>query len=158
MEQPTPVDVVVRPFALSDLPQVRAFYEGLSPATRYRRFWTFSWSGPEWELDHLATDPGSAAVVAWADDRVVGVGRAQRLNPEDDVEVALVVADGWQGSGIGRRLGAALARRARTDGIRHIRATVRPGNVASLHLFRQGFPSATAMWDAGEIVLTADVA
>ena len=54
---------------------------------------------------------------------IVGVARFVRTGPEE-AEPAIVVADDWQGRGLGRQLMGALADRALDEGVRRFRAPV----------------------------------
>lgn len=68
-----------------------------------------------------------------------GVGIARYIRDSRDrrsAEVAITVADEWQGRGLGRKLLELLSDRARDEGIVRFTATVGPGNVASERLVR----------------------
>jgi GNAT superfamily N-acetyltransferase len=84
-----------------------AFLASLSPQTAYRRFITSA--DPTNVVDvprMLINDPCQRAVVALAGQEIVSHGLA---SPEDgSVELAVVVADQWQGNRIGTRLVRAL--------------------------------------------------
>ena len=64
---------------------------------------------------------------------IVGVARFVRTGPEE-AEPAIVVADDWQGRGLGRELMGALADRALDEGVRRFRAPVLAENDAALRL------------------------
>jgi GNAT superfamily N-acetyltransferase len=51
-------------------------------------------------------------------------------------EIAITIADEWQGRGLGRELLARLSQRARQEGIRRFTALVAAGNVAMTALLR----------------------
>jgi RimJ/RimL family protein N-acetyltransferase len=85
---------------------------------------------------------------------IIGVARYVRL-PEDPLaaEVAIVVADSWQGRGVGSMLAEELGRRARGNGIARFTATMAADNVAAhrlmeklaLHTERQSSGAVTEM-------------
>ena len=52
------------------------------------------------------------------DEMIVGVSRYARLEGTDQAECAIVVADAWQGRGVGTELMRSLAQAARASGIR----------------------------------------
>ena len=76
----------------------------------------------------IATIPGKAEIVGMAYYIV------QRANPET-AEPALLVADAFQGQGIGRRLMNHLVEQAVAQGIRFFDAHVLPSNGSMVHLF-----------------------
>jgi acetyltransferase len=70
--------------------------------------------------------------------RLIGVGRFVRLAEDPTgAEAAIVVADLWQGMGIGSMLARELAARARGLGIRRFTATVASDNVPAQRLLRK---------------------
>jgi RimJ/RimL family protein N-acetyltransferase len=82
--------------------------------------------------DHVAF----VAVLADAPDVVVAVGRWVRLADDPEVaEIAFVVADDLQRSGLGTALGEALAQAARERGVKRFVATMLPDNLAAHRLF-----------------------
>ena len=66
---------------------------------------------------------------------IIGVARYVRL-PEDPeaAEVAIVVADSWQGRGVGSLLAEELGRRARGNGIHRFTATMAADNLPAQRL------------------------
>jgi GNAT superfamily N-acetyltransferase len=68
---------------------------------------------------------------------------------KSSAEVALVLADAWQGPGLGRRLLETLLERAASAGIPEARGTVLATNVAMLRLVRSmGFAVSPEPGDA----------
>ena len=66
----------------------------------------------------------------------IAVGRYVRLAEDPETaEVAITVADDWQGRGIGRLMGSLLAGAAAENGIRRFQATMLSDNEASHRLF-----------------------
>jgi GNAT superfamily N-acetyltransferase len=83
--------------------------------------------------------PGDAAVVAEEDGRLVGAAwyrffteqeHGHGFVNEQTPELALAVAEGQRGRGLGRRLMHAIHERARRDGIRRVALSVEPDNYA----------------------------
>ena len=108
--------VAMRP---ADATRLVRFHHTLSRETTYLRFFSFH---PELSTDELyrfthVDHRDREAVVAVADREIVGVARFDRVDDSTDAEVAFVVADSWQGRGLGTRLFEHLARRARDVGI-----------------------------------------
>ncbi|MCW2751258.1 MAG: family N-acetyltransferase, partial [Aeromicrobium sp.] len=119
------------------------FHSKLSPDTTYMRFFSVHprLSQREFDsftqLDHLARE----AVVATVDGEIVGVGRFDRLAGGAEAEVAFVVADDWQGQGIGAALFDQVLALAREQGIETLVADTLPTNRRMLAVFhRSGSP------------------
>jgi RimJ/RimL family protein N-acetyltransferase len=132
-----------------DRGRVQRFYEQLSTDTVYRRFFTASRPAAA-ELRRLFdTDPGGRdALVAVAGDDAVGLaeGARPRHQPEA-VEIGVVVADAWQGSGIGGRLVRALVHRAAARGAVTIQADTLADNYRMARLMRRIWPAARPVLD-----------
>jgi acetyltransferase len=142
MTQPTeqgPVEV--RPLLSSDLGAVREMYERLSPLSLERRFLSPRTSGPQWELDYLATagGPDRFVVVAHTGREVVGIARYHRTS-ESNADVAVVVDDEWQRRGLARRMLRKLAIEAVRSGVRRFDMSILADNDAALGLLRKLAP------------------
>jgi acetyl coenzyme A synthetase (ADP forming)-like protein len=119
------------------------FLDALSAESRYLRFHGFA--GLDEELLSSFVDPDwverGALVAALSDaddeERIVALASYARLRDVGAAEVALAVADGQHGRGIGTRLLEQLARRARGSGISSFVASVLSGNAAALALFAE---------------------
>lgn len=113
--------VTVRPVTPDDKEAIREGFRRLSPTSRYRRFLS-----PVAELtDRMATyltevdHHDHEALLAVAPDGH-GVGVARFVRSEEDpqaAEIAVTVADDWQGRGLATGLLELLADRAREEGI-----------------------------------------
>jgi acetyltransferase len=133
--------VTIRPIRPEDEPLLARFHETLSERTVYLRY-----------LDHLRLDQRTAhqrlahlcfidydrdmALVAERPDpatdgnsSLVAVGRIQRTEP-GEAEFSLLVADAYQGRGLGTELLRRLVQIGRQEGLRRITAMISSGNGA----------------------------
>jgi acetyltransferase len=132
--------VTIRTICPADRDIEQQFVRGLSPSSRYYRFHTslkeltpamlerFTHVNYPDEMALIATIPEGAG------ESEIGVARYARYPGTDRAEVAVVVADAWQGKGIGARLLLDLRNLAREAGIRQFEASVLPGNKRMLEL------------------------
>lgn len=115
--------LLIRPLRPDDLDREMRFISGLSQESLYQRL---QYSAREvssasaarlLELDYV--DTLAIAAIAGPDDGgdIVGVSRYARIDGTDRAECAVVVADAWQGRGIGTELMRSLAGAARARGI-----------------------------------------
>jgi len=127
----------VRPIEASDRDALRAGFERLSAESRYRRFFTPMPTLSNRDLDYLTRvdhhDHEALIALDAPDGHIVGVARFVRTGP-NEAEPAIVVADDWQGRGLGRRLMGALADRALEEGVSRFRAPVLAENEAALRM------------------------
>lgn len=133
--------IVLRPIRADDQRLLRDGFARLSPEAAQRRFLAPKPRLTAAELRYLTDVDGldHVAIVAVKahDPRfVVGVARFVR-DPEDpeQAEAAIVVGDRWQGQGLGRHMGLALADLARGRGIVRFTATLLSENLAAHRLF-----------------------
>lgn len=134
--------VTIRPIRAADLALEVAFVDALSRRSLYQRLMSartpsleelrrFTDVDPERELGLIAT------VRAEGHERQVGVVRYVRDSSPQQAEIAIVLADEWQGRGLGRRLMLALIRAARSAGVRQLAGTVLSTNEPALALARK---------------------
>jgi GNAT superfamily N-acetyltransferase len=132
---------------------IRRFYWRLSQETIYRRF-----MGPVvppaddlcrrlTDVDHRDRD----ALIALDARGIAGVARYAVVPGKGIYDVAVVVADEWQGRGLGRLLMARLGHIARLRGITRFHATMFGDNRRALALVRGLSPRATFQYASGEI-------
>lgn len=134
--------ILIRPIQAEDFAQLRSHFEHLSEVTRYRRFLTaiehLSTRQLEFltRIDHetheamVAVDPITA--------EVVGVARYVREpSHAGQAEAVVVVADLWQGRGVGRVLTDRLSARARAAGVDRFSARMLIANRAGRRLLGQ---------------------
>ena len=123
-------EVRIRRAGPADIPALREFFAALSGRTRYLRFF-----GPLWPtramLRRLAGAGGADAVIASADEGVIGHAMAcdepSGRGPAA-TEIGVVVADGWQGRGIGAALVRELMAAAAGRGVTVLAMDILPDN------------------------------
>jgi len=145
----------VRPILPQDAPLEAALVEGLSSESRYARFLvgggrlTDEMLAAYTQIDyvnHMALVVSVARPDGTGEDLIADV----RFVVEDGVaEFAMLVADAWQGKGVGRRLFATLVRAARVSGAREVFGEVLSINRRMISLARDaGFRVANVPGDA----------
>ena len=161
---PSSTRVRIRPIQPEDRDRLTAFYAGLSPESRYARFHAVSTGigdhaarllcGPDHE--HREGFVAEPAHPESADHRIVG---HICLEPaEHAVEMAVAVADEWQGHGIGQALLLAAIDWARNHRIALLQASALSTNSAVLGLIASvGRPVRESIPSAGVVVVTIDV-
>src|SRR5215208_732410 len=131
--------IVVRPIRPDDRAELAAGMERLSPESRYRRFFTpasrLSASQLRYltEVDHHDHE----ALVAVQPETGHGIGVARFVRSPADrelAEVAVAVADSWQGRGVATALLDHLTERARDEGIHRFSAEILAENQPMLEL------------------------
>ena len=151
--------VVLRHVRASDAPELRAAFERLSPASRYRRFFGGLTHLTDVTLRYLTEVDGQdhVAIVATCDspdlksEQGVGVARFVRLKDEPTVaEAAITVVDDVQRLGLGRLLATTLAQAAMERGVHTFRADVLPDN-APMRSMMTEIGAAERATDAGVI-------
>ena len=127
--------IAIRPLEPDDRAALAEGFERLSPESRYRRFFGPIAQLRERDLDYLTRvdhhDHEALVAVDPETGQGAGVARYVRTAPEV-AEPAIVVADDWQGRGLGSRLLDALADRAREEGVRRFEAPVLATNVEAM--------------------------
>lgn len=136
----------------TDGDRLRKFFYSLSPQTVYRRFLSPVARADQLERLHLLDVDGSQrqALVAVVDGDIVGVARYARDQKRPELaDLAVVVADAWQGQGIGTRLLAALADAATRAGVEGFAVLTLPDNQAALRLLRRLVPETRLRFAGG---------
>lgn len=146
--------VHIRPIEAGDKEALRRGFERLSTESRYRRFLTpvvelgaaqltyFT------EIDHANHE----ALVAIEPDHGEFVGVARYVCLKEDprtAEVAIAVADDWQGRGLGTLLVHELVDRARSAGVLRLSATCLADNSAVIDLLERLGPASVEHPEAG---------
>ena len=133
--------VLVRSVEPCDAEELAARYQLLSATSAFQRFFTvMPRLSPQQvrfftEVDHR--DHEALGAVDTETGQGVGIARFIRSDTDPaSAELAIVVADDWQGRGVGFQLLRTLLRRAREESITIISAEVLTENVALLALLR----------------------
>ena len=132
----------VRPLTRADRDRLAAAFGRLSERSRVRRFLGPKPKLSSAELTYLTdVDQVTHAAVAAIDPddgAIVGVARyAPEPATPGVADLALFVADAWQGQGIGTTLGTELVRRADANGIARLTATTFADNREARGLLRK---------------------
>jgi len=154
----------VRPVRHDDNELEEAFVRALSLESRYQRMLSGGTKvTPEWidSMTHIDYQHHMAFAVTTVVDGVeqfVGVGRYVVDSHKSTAEIALVLADAWQGRGVGRRLLATLFEHAQTAGVREAVGVVLATNKAMLRLARSmGFAMSAEPGDATVVRIRRDL-
>ena len=135
--------VTIRPIQEEDRDIELAFVRGLSPDSKYFRFLSTLKDLPPQMLDRFTQVDFPqemaliATVAAASGEQEIGVARYAAGNTKGTVEFAIVVADIWQGHGIGRELLLRLFERAADAGHRGMEGFVLRINTKMLRLARE---------------------
>jgi GNAT superfamily N-acetyltransferase len=154
--------VEIRPIEPDDRDALARGFDRLSEQSRYRRF--LSPRGPlsEAELSYLTEvdHRDHEALVAVDPEAGEGVGVARFIRSSEDpavAELAVAVADDWQGQGVGSLLAAELAKRARDEGITCFTALALAENDAILGLLQDLGEVRTGRTQLGTVELAVDL-
>lgn len=139
--------LLLRPIGPKDERQLRHFHAGLSPHSVYLRYFTpltlaqrtahqrleqICHPDPARDLVWVAMDGGAGLA-----GKIVAVARLGLDAAKKEAEFALLVADGWQGRGLGRLLLDWLIRQGGERGLERIVGHILPDNREMLHLCRK---------------------
>jgi acetyltransferase len=141
--------IIIRPIRPDDADDLQATFQRLSMQSIYLRFLSFKKELSDEEARYLATLDYTTRMAFVAvckendQDSVVGVARYALLDTGhlEIAESAVVVADEYQGRGIGKLLLWRLVSYARAKGIHSLRGNLQIGNDRMLDLVRRsGLP------------------
>ena len=147
LQAPTPVD----------LDDIKAFYDGLSPESRYLRFHGFGRTDTVARADAEATGVDRLALISRHDGRVVAVASYDGLREPGVAEVAFAVADDDQRRGIGMRMLEQLAEIAADRGIHRFDAEVMATNRPMLGVFEHAGFAVRRRGASGELTVSLDI-
>lgn len=143
-------EIVIRSMDPTDAGLLLRFHRALSPeTTRLRYFTVHPELRPEelFRFTHVDHDVREA-LVATCNRQIVAVGRYDRTPDTASAEVAFVVADDWQGRGLGTLLFRGLATRAVAHGITTFLAVTLGENRKMLQVLQDlGLPLHTSYVD-----------
>ncbi|WP_327088661.1 GNAT family N-acetyltransferase [Nonomuraea sp. NBC_01738] len=145
----------IRPACPGDEERIRRFLRGLSLHTQTLRFFTGVGNAPAALLRNLlAVDERRHALVALHEGEIIGHAMSYRGGCAD-VEIAVVVADQWQGFGLGPRLIDNLLLRAAMGGATTVGMDVLGENRRVLRMIKRTWPEATMRVSSGSVEVTA---
>jgi len=155
-------EVLIRPVVAADTDAMVASFERLSLPSRRSRFFTgvqrLSQTHLAYltQLDHHNHEAIAAATAATREG--IGVARfvRSRERPEH-AEIAIAIADSWQGRGLGSALLRRLVQRAREEGITRFTADVMADNRAMLALIRKLGPTEVVHQDGPIVTVGVDL-
>jgi len=135
-------DVVIRPIKPEDEPMEREMFSNFSRQTQYYRF--FGYIGDvthEMLIRYTQIDyDREIALIAEIEEdgkkKMAGVVRLVADSNNESAEFAIVVADPWQGLGLGNKFTDLLLEIAKERGIKKVYANVLQANTMMLHMFR----------------------
>ena len=156
--------VLLRPMHPDDLERELRFVAGLSQQTLYLRV-QYSARGVNrddiarlLDVDYRDRMAIAALVGSPPADEIVGVSRYARVGDSDEAECAIVVADAWQGRGLGTELMRTLGQAARANGIRTLVGTSLTENQRIQAWARRfGFEVRTEPHTGGNVIIRLDL-
>jgi GNAT superfamily N-acetyltransferase len=158
----TQEEIRIRQAGSADQGALRDFLTGLSVRTRYLRFFTGALPTSPAMLRVLAGDrPGTDALVATRNGAVIGHAVATHTagpGGAATAEMGVVVADAWQGRGIGSGLVRALAARAAARGATTLVMDVLVENQQVLAMIASRWPAARHDRSAAQVTVHARLA
>lgn len=140
----------MRPIRPEDAELLVHFHLSLSSGSIYRRYFSFHPELSEREVQHLTQVDyvDRLALIVQDGDRLVAVGRYDRIPGTSEAEVAFLVADPYQHHGLGLLLLKHLADAARALGITTFTAETQADNRGMLGVFNDsGFPVTSTIDD-----------
>jgi len=150
--------VTIRPIQPEDREIERAFVSNLSSNSKYFRFFSaIRGLSPQMldrftQVDYPRVMAFIATIQSAAQDLEIGVARYAPGSSDNTAEFAVVIADDWQGRGIGRELLRHLFDVAGSSGFSRLEGLVLKVNENMLHLCRSlGFTISNCPEDAGVV-------
>lgn len=151
----------IRPVRKGDKDLLAAIVEASSADSRYRRFHAPKPSLTTADLRYLTElDHRDHEALIAVDRRGIARGVARYVRVADGgatAEVALLVRDDWQGSGLGPALLRRLAERARRTSIDHFRAVMQADNGRARRLFERLGPARAIEHLGGTLAIEIDL-
>jgi GNAT superfamily N-acetyltransferase len=150
----------IRPIDGSDEDRLVAFHATLSEESIYFRFFSAHPKLTPSEIHRFTHVDGDsrAALVVLDEDRIVAVGRYDRLGSGTEAEVAFVVSDPYQHHGLATALLDRLAVIARAHGIETFVALTLPDNHRMRRVFVDAGYDVHSEFRDGNVVVTFGVA
>ncbi|MFC4588102.1 GNAT family N-acetyltransferase [Sphaerisporangium corydalis] len=154
---PAVTAIELRPARMDDEQRVRAFVEALSLKSQTLRFFA-GLTRPDARLvrSMIMIDERRDVLLAVDGDQRV-VGHAMSFRRSDATEIAVVVADEWQGLGLGSRLVGTLLRRAVARGAVMVGMDVMGDNRKVLSIIKRWWPDAQVRIESGTVEILARI-
>ena len=141
----------------ADFDDIKAFYDGLSPDSRYFRFHGYGRTDTAARAEAQATGVDRLALIGRLDGRVVSAASADGLREPGAAEVAFAVTDEHQQRGIGTRMLEQLAAIAADRGIHRFDAEVMAANQPMLGVFEHAGFAVRRRGSSGEVTVSLDI-
>lgn len=151
--------VLIRAVQPDDAAGLERLFYRLSPESILNYFFVPLPQQPQWaaRLGEVARADGvdHGALVALVEEEIVGVARYDRETASEQAEVALLIEDGWQQRGLGKRLVVRLVKEARCQGVKTFLANILGENRRALRLAGALFSTVEQQWDGPECLIRA---
>lgn len=128
--------MLVRPVQAGDAERLQAFVRGLSQRSRYERFFAPVAELSPKQLERITSGAGLSLAAFDARGAIVALAEYVRSGVGEG-EFAIVIADEWQGRGLGARLIAALLEHAKRSGVARLAGVTHARNRAMRLLARR---------------------
>ena len=143
--------------APADFGDIKAFYDGLSPESRYFRFHSYGSTDAVARAAAEASGVDRLALIGRHDGRVVAAASYDGLREPGVAEVSFAVADDLQRHGIGTRMLEQLAAIAAERGIHRFDAEVMRDNRPMLGVFEHAGFAVRRRTSFGELTVSLDI-
>ena len=120
----------------TDAARVQDFVRSLSARSRLERFFTPLNELSPAQLFRLTAGQGLSLAAVVGNEKIIGLAEYSRVR-RGEVEFAVVVADDWQGQGLGEQLLRALLEHATRAGVERVGGVTRIGNIQMRALARK---------------------
>jgi acetyltransferase len=139
--------LTIRPILPEDEPLLVKFHEGLSDRSVFMRYLQPMMLNQRVVHERLARlchcdyDREIALVVedrsAGEERSILGVSRLSKLHGTDEASLSILVADAYQGMGLGKQLVARMVDVAKGEHLQRLTAALTPDNVVMHHIFEE---------------------
>ncbi len=141
----------------SDLSDITAFYEALSPQSRYFRFHGYGRVDLAARTEAEASGVDRVALIGRHDGQIVAIASYEGLREHGAAEVSFAVADQFQRRGIGTRMLEQLAAIAAERAIHRFDAEVLADNRPMLGVFEHAGFAVRREGSFGEVIVSLDI-
>ncbi len=153
--------VSIRAITPDDRREIADAFTRLSPESRYRRFLHVMGELDERTLGYLTEidhhDHEAVAAFDTVDEHGVGIARYVRTQADaPSAEIAVLVADDWQGRGVGTVLLERVVARARAEGVHRLEALVLASNGVMIKLLEEHGWTMSTLPQGGTVEMILD--